>query len=183
MKNIIKVNNLSYSYDKEPVLKNVNLEINRGDFAAFIGSNGSGKSTFLKILLGLIKADKGEVKLFGEKVSQFDEWKKTGYISQQVKDFNKSFPATVKEIIAANLYHEMGFLKILKGKHDKKINKALKLVDMIKYKNRLIGNLSGGQQQRVFIARTLVTDPDIIFLDEPLVGVDAVVQDDFFDLI
>ncbi|OCL28022.1 zinc ABC transporter ATP-binding protein [Orenia metallireducens] len=183
MKEIIEVENLSFSYEDDYVLKDINLTINKGDFIAFIGPNGSGKSTLLKLLIGDLKASSGQVKLLGKAIKNFKEWDKVGYISQKVRDFNSSFPATVKEIIGAALYQEMGWFKILTKKLEQRIDKVLKLVDMFDYKYRKIGELSGGQQQRVFIARTLISNPEIIFLDEPLVGVDAKSQDEFYKLL
>lgn len=183
MEKIIEVKNLSFKYSEQVVFDNINIDINKGDFIAFVGPNGSGKSSLMKLLIGNLTPDKGEIRILGKNISKFKKWSKIGYMSQQIRDFNQSFPATVKEVIAANLYHYMGIIKVLNKDLEKRIDKALRLVDMYSYKNRLIGNLSGGQQQRVFIARTLVTDPEIIFLDEPMVGIDAKSQDEFIKLI
>ncbi|WP_027339245.1 metal ABC transporter ATP-binding protein [Halonatronum saccharophilum] len=180
---VIGVKNLSFKYEDKIILDNIDLKINEGDFVAFVGPNGSGKSTLLKLLVGSLKSRAGEVKILGKPIKGFKDWKRIGYVSQNVRSFNESFPATVGEIVGANLYSRMGFFKFLtKGLH-KKVDEALELVDMIDYKDRLIGDLSGGQQQRVFIARTLVNEVEIIFLDEPLVGVDAKVQDSFYELL
>lgn len=183
MKKIIEVNNVSFAYTQDLVLKDVNLEIKKGDFIGFIGSNGSGKSTMLKLLVNLLKQQAGEIKLFGIPITKFRDWAKIGYISQSVKKFNNSFPANVKEIVAANLYSEMGLLKILTPQLEKRVNSTLKLVGLENYKTKQIGQLSGGEQQRVFLARTLVLDPEIIFLDEPLVGIDSRSKDDIFRLL
>ncbi|MEJ6949924.1 metal ABC transporter ATP-binding protein [Natronospora cellulosivora (SeqCode)] len=183
MNNVIKVKNVSFKYDEQVVLKNINLKVAKGDFLALLGSNGSGKTTLMKLIIGELKASSGSIELLGENVSNFKSWSKIGYISQQVKEFNQSFPATVREVIAANLYFKMGYFKLLKKELSKKIDESLKLLDMYQYKDRQIGKLSGGQQQRVFIARTLVTDPEIIFLDEPLVGVDENNQKEFMSII
>ncbi len=183
MDDIIKINNLSYAYESKKVFSEVNLTINSGDFAALIGPNGSGKSTFIKLLLGILPCQQGEINLLGDSINKFKAWDKVGYIPQDIREFNHSFPATVKEIIAANLYQEMGFIKILTTSLEKKIDKALEKVNMLEYKSELIGQLSGGQQQRVFIARTLVTEPEIIFLDEPLAGVDASAEESFYNLL
>ncbi|MBM7623427.1 metal ABC transporter ATP-binding protein [Sporohalobacter salinus] len=183
MNKVITVNNLSFAYEEKTILKDINLQVNKGDFLAFIGPNGSGKSTLLKLLLGLLKADQGEIKLLKTKINNFTDWTKIGYIPQNIKNFNNSFPATVKEIIGSNLYSQMNFFKLLTANLEKKIDKVLKLVNMLNYKESLIGNLSGGQQQRIFIARTLVTEPEIIFLDEPLTGVDANTQNELYQLL
>ena len=183
MEEIIEVTDLSFSYEQELILKDISLEISEGDFVAFIGPNGSGKSTLLKLMLGLIKPNRGEIKLFGQKIDKFNDWTKIGYISQEVRGFNESFPATVKEVIAANLYNEMGFFKLLTSNLEKKVDQVLELVGMLDYKDKQIGNLSGGQKQKIFIARTLVTNPAVIFLDEPLVGVDTDSQQEFYNLL
>ncbi|KNF09534.1 zinc ABC transporter ATP-binding protein ZurA [Gottschalkia purinilytica] len=180
---IVDIKNLNFSYDNNQVLKNINLKIYKGDYIGIIGSNGSAKSTLLKLMLGLLKPDSGEIKIFNKSINNFNSWHNIGYLSQQVRSFNSKFPATVEEVIGANLHSQMGFLKFLNKKHKKKIYEVLKIVDMEEYKDRLIGSLSGGQQQRVFIARLLISNPKIIFMDEPLVGVDIKSQGSFYRLM
>lgn len=179
----MEVKNLSFQYDRVPVLKDVNLVIYEGDFLGILGPNGSAKSTLIKLMLGILKPKQGEISIMEEPIESFKKWHQVGYISQRVRSFNSSFPATVEEIIAANLYHEMGFFKFLRKKHQEEIQRVLEVVDMLPYKNRLIGTLSGGQQQRIFIARTLISNPKIIFMDEPLVGVDIASQEKFYGLM
>ncbi len=183
MKSIINIQNLSFSYGENKVFEDINLKINKGDFAAFIGPNGSGKTTLIELIVGNIKPDKGQAKLYDNRAHQFKDWKKISYLSQDVKNFNNSFPATVKEIIAANLYREMGFFKIINNKIEEIVDKSLEKVNMQKYQDRKIGSLSGGQQQRVFLARGLSTDPEIILLDEPMSGVDKEVQKELYHLL
>jgi zinc transport system ATP-binding protein len=183
MKPIVKVEKVSFSYEEEEILTNVDLTIDKGDFAAFIGSNGSGKSTLFKLMLGLEEVNKGIIEFFGERIEDFTDWTRVGYISQDVREFNDSFPGTVREVIGANLYSQMNFWKVLNSDLEVKIEQVLNLVGLEGFKDRQLGNLSGGQQQRVFIARTLVTDPEVIFLDEPLVGVDPEAQHDFYQLL
>lgn len=183
MGRVVEVKNLSFKYKEELVLNKISLSVDKGDFLAFVGPNGSGKSTVMKLIIGDLKPDSGEVLLFGKNISAFKDWSRIAYMSQGVRGFNQSFPATVKEVVAANLYNEMGFLKILNRKLEKKVYTVLEMVDMYEYRNRKIGNLSGGQQQRVFIARTLVTEPELILLDEPMVGIDKASQDEFLKLI
>ena len=162
-RNVVEVKNLSFNYEKRCILKDINLEINCGEYVGIVGENGSGKSTLLNLILGDISPSSGKVNLNETRV---------GYLSQQVRNFNKRFPATVEEIIAANLYSDMGIFKMLTKKHKKRIEEVLEIVNMKDYKDRLIGNLSGGQQQRVFLARLLVSNPEVIFMDEPIVGLD-----------
>ncbi len=180
---IISVDNLNFSYGKNKVLEDVSFYIEKGDFVGIIGPNGSAKSTLLKLMLGLIKPDKGTIKLFDKQINEFKDFEKIGYISQNARDFNQMFPATVEEVVAANLYSKGGLFKRLRRGDYIKIEKALKIVEMESLKKRKIGNLSGGEKQRVFIARALVDNPKIIFMDEPLVGVDLDSQTRFYNLM
>lgn len=180
---LLEINSVSFSYDDEIVVDDVSLSFADGDFAAFIGPNGSGKSTLIKLITGYLKPDTGEIKIAGKSVSKIKDWTGVGYISQQVTDFNRSFPATVREIVASNLYNKMGFIKMMRAQLEEQIIDALELVEMEAFIDRKIGNLSGGQLQRIFIARMMVNNPGLILLDEPLVGVDIKAQDDFYQII
>ncbi len=161
--NLIQVRNLSYSYYDAKTLEDISFDILKGEFVCIIGSNGTGKSTLLKLLLGIIPLQEGEILYLGEKTNEF---KKLGisYVSQRATAFNQSFPATVSEVVSLGL---LGFRK-----DSKEIKAALEKVGMLESANKLIGNLSGGQQQRVLIAKALVSRPRIIFLDEPTTGID-----------
>lgn len=180
---VVVVDNLSFSYGINKVLDNVSFYIEEGDFVGIIGANGSAKSTILKLMLGLLKPDQGIIKLFNKNINEFKDFEKIGYISQSVRDFNQMFPATVEEIVAANLYSKRGLFNKLKKEDNTKVEEALKIVEMEKFKKRKIGNLSGGQKQRIFIARSLVNNPKILFMDEPLVGVDLDSQTRFYNLM
>jgi len=174
---------VSFAYDHTEVLKNINLNIHRGDYLGVVGANGSGKTTLLKIILGLLSPTSGSVKLFGEDAGSFRERQKIGYVPQKATNFDASFPATVGEVVLMGRYARRGlFHRITDADRDKAIS-ALEQVEMSSYKDRLIGELSGGQQQRVFIARALATDPEIVFLDEPTTGVDQIVKDEFYALL
>ncbi len=181
--NVLSAQNITFNYGSNTILNNVNLQVHKGDFLGLVGSNGSGKSTFLKICLGLIKPQFGNIKLFGTDIDKFKNWKDIGYIPQKATAFNQSFPATVEEIISANLCHKLGFGSIIKKENKDKIDEVLDIVGMKEYKKRLIGRLSGGQQQRIFIAKSLVSQPKIIFMDEPTVGIDKKSEAGFYDLM
>ena len=182
-KDLIKIEHVSYKYEKENVLEDVNLSVKDGDFLAIVGPNGSGKSTLLKLLLGLNKLQQGEIYLFGEKISKFRNWEKLGYVSQKANSFNSGFPATVEEVVASGLTKKIGLFRFYNRTHREKVIKALKEVGMQDYLKRPIGELSGGQQQRVFIARALVSDPLLLILDEPTVGVDVKNVNHFYELL
>jgi zinc transport system ATP-binding protein len=174
---------VSFGYDGQDVLKNVNLQIHRGDYLGLVGSNGSGKSTLIKIILGLLKPDRGTVKLFGQEQSAFKEWSKIGYVAQRATQFDVNFPVTVQQVVMMGRYSRIGLLRRPTALDRKKTKTALEHVELWKYRNRLMGDLSGGQQQRVFIARALVSDPEILFLDEPTVSVDEQIKHDFYQLL
>ena len=182
-KNIIEIKNVSFSYNKTLVLKEVNLNIHQGDYLGIIGPNGSGKTTLLKIMLGILKPTKGEVKLFGQTMTKFKDWYKIGYVPQKAINFDLLFPATVYEVVAMGRYGKKGLLKNLNKEDADIIKESLCKVEMLNFKDRQIGDLSSGQQQRVFIARALAAEPEVIFLDEPTVGVDVKTQEQFYALL
>ncbi|MCK8060651.1 MULTISPECIES: metal ABC transporter ATP-binding protein [unclassified Fusibacter] len=180
---LVDVKNLSFAYDDQYVLKDANLIIEKGDYFGVIGPNGSAKSTLLKLMLGMLDPIKGDVELFGEPIKKFKGWNKIGYVSQKANAFNTSFPATVNEVVEAGLFSSLGLFKRIGRKHKQEVERVLGIVGMQEFGTRLIGNLSGGQQQKVFIARALISQPEIIFLDEPTVGIDAKSQLEFYDLL
>ena len=182
-KNIIEVKDVSFSYDNVEVLKNITINIHQGDYISLIGPNGGGKTTLLKLMLGLIKPQSGQIKLFDKPLQVFKEWSKIGYVPQKAINFDPLFPVTVREVIAMGCYGKKGLLNWLTEKDQKNIDAALARVKMTPFADRLIGNLSSGQQQRIFIARALVGEPEVIFLDEPTVGVDVKTQEEFYKLL
>src|SRR5690625_4509174 len=167
---VIRLENIHYAYDNKLALKDVNLEIKRGMFMGLVGPNGGGKTTLIKIILGLLKPDKGSIYLLDQPIDTFKDWNRIGFVSQKANTFNKGFPATVFEVVAMGLTAKIGYLKFMKKKDKQKVLKAIDQVGMGEYAFKNIGNLSGGQQQRVFIARALVSDPELLILDEPTVG-------------
>ncbi|MDG5788773.1 metal ABC transporter ATP-binding protein [Evansella sp. AB-P1] len=169
----IEINNVSFSYGQRNVLQDIHLKIPQGSFLGLVGPNGSGKSTLIKCILGLNTPNKGEIKLFGETVEKFHHWSEIGFVSQKANSFNSGFPATVYEVVSMGLYGKVGLFRFLNKKHKLKVFDAINKVGMGDYIHQNIGELSGGQQQRVFIARALVSDPKLLILDEPTVGVDA----------
>jgi zinc transport system ATP-binding protein len=182
-KNIIEVSNISFSYNDQEILKNVNLSIHKGDYLGVVGSNGSGKTTLLRIILGLISPKSGTIKIFGQDISQFKDWSNIGYVPQKVINFDNNFPVTVEEVVMMGRYGKRGLFHRIKEEDKQKATEALRNVDMLDYINRPIGDLSGGQQQRVFIARALAGDPLILFLDEPTVGVEKDIKEKFYQLL
>lgn len=182
-KNIIEVSNVSFSYNDQDVIKNVDLSIHRGDYLGVVGSNGSGKTTLLKIILGLLSPLSGSIKLFGQDISVFKDWSKIGYVPQKVINFDNNFPLTVEEVVIMGRYGGLGLFHSPSKKDKQIVEESLKHVDMLLYRGRQIGDLSSGQQQRVFIARALAGNPEIIFLDEPTVGVEKNIKEKFYQLL
>ncbi|MFT4303981.1 MAG: metal ABC transporter ATP-binding protein [Candidatus Woesearchaeota archaeon] len=182
-KKLLELNSISFSYTKKDVVKDVSMSIKKGDFIGLIGPNGSGKTTLLKIILGIIKPRKGTIKLFGKEISKFSEWNKIGYVPQKATNIEKNFPATVYEVVAMGLLSSKKFPKILNKIDNEKIIQALSIVKMLKYKDSRISELSGGEQQRVLIAKAIITNPEILILDEPTTGVDQQNQKSFYFLL
>jgi zinc transport system ATP-binding protein len=183
VQSIIEINELSYRYEKDIVLENINISVPIGAFLAIVGPNGSGKSTLLKLILGLLKPQKGDIKLFGDPINRFKDWERIGYVSQKANSFNTGFPASVFEVVASGLTKKIGLLHFFKKDDKEKVLQAIDAVDMLQYRNRNIGELSGGQQQRVFIARALVSDPELLILDEPTVGIDVQNVNSFYKML
>lgn len=183
MKNIISIENVSFGYNKDNILNDIILSIDEGDFVGIVGCNGSGKSTLLKLLIGQLTPSKGKVNFFNEEISKSNNLDKIGYVSQISMSTGANFPATVEEIVMANLYSKIGFMKFPQKEHKEKVKEALKIVNMEEYSKRLIGNLSGGQQQRVMIAKALVSEPKVLILDEPTTGIDAASEEQLYNLL
>ena len=183
MNTSINLKDISFKYENSLVLENVSFSLQKGEFLGLIGPNGSGKSTLIKIILGILKPTKGEIELFDRPISHFNEWSKIGYVSQKANTFNGGFPATVFEVVSTGLFGKMGLFKWM-GKQEKEMVKhAIDTVGLSGYEKQNIGKLSGGQQQRVFIARALVSEPELLILDEPTVGVDENSEMQFYQLL
>ena len=170
MDHVFKVEDLSVAYDRQPVLWDIDLDIPSGILLGIVGPNGAGKSTLVKTALGLVKPLSGDVRFMGEPYSKV--YKKIGYVPQK-GSVDWDFPTTVFDVVLMGRYGHIGWLRRV-GKKDKQATRdALEKVGMLEYRNRQISELSGGQQQRVFLARALVQNADIYFMDEPFAGVDV----------
>lgn len=180
---IVTMHNIRFTYEDKLILDDINFEIPKGKFIGLLGPNGGGKTTLIKLMLGLLNPDQGTIKLFGKPIEKLQEKSKIGFVSQKANSFNHGFPATVFEVVSTGLTAKIGYFKFLNQKHKKKILEALELVDMLDYAYENIGNLSGGQQQRIFIARALVNSPELLILDEPTVGIDQENVKRFYDLL
>jgi len=177
---IIEIQDLNFSYNSQLALRDVNLSVNHGDFVAMIGPNGGGKTTLLKLMLGLLKANSGDVRIFNKPPQDVSH--RIGYVPQDIH-INKNFPISALDVVL------MGTLRPGKGwsRHSHQDRQAalnaLEQVEMKKFRDHRIGELSGGQKQRVFVARALVTDPELLFLDEPTASIDTRGQNEFYRLL
>jgi len=172
MEKVIEVNDVSFGYTQESVLEHVTFSVEKGDFAVVIGDNGVGKSTMVKLLLGVLKPTSGEIRVDGKKLVSISKTN-IGYLPQNGGSKAASFPATCEEIVMSSQYKRIGFGRFPGKAHRQKVLEALASVEMEEKRKALIGELSGGQQQRVMLARVLASDPEVLILDEPTVGVDA----------
>lgn len=172
---MIDVKNLSVSYYDKKVLSNISFKFEDPAIIGIIGPNGAGKSTLIKSILNLIPKDSDTVTYTSDDI-------KVGYLPQR-NNVDWDFPLSVLDVVEMGLYPEIGVGKRIKKDHHEKAFIALKSVGMEDYRKTQISQLSGGQQQRVFMARALVQNPDILFLDEPFVGIDVETEALLMDIL
>jgi zinc transport system ATP-binding protein len=178
----VQVTDLSVELGGRLVLRGIDLQIRQGEVVAVLGTNGSGKSTLIRTMVGLLPPARGEVELFGTAVPRFREWRRVGYVPQRITAAG-GVPATVQEVVSSGLLSKRRLFSPLKAADRAAIEGALEIVDMADRRKDAVAELSGGQQQRVLIARALVSDPDLLVLDEPTAGVDLVSQGIFTEAI
>ncbi|MDF2699464.1 MAG: transporter related protein [Haloplasmataceae bacterium] len=174
MENILSVKNLSVQFGKYQALKNINFDVNEGDYISIVGPNGAGKSTLVKAILGLVDISSGE---------RYFENKNIGYLPQRAFTKDSLFPATVKEVVSHGLLASKKHPKMINSQDKKNIDEILTKLQIIDLKDRKIGTLSGGQQQRVFLARALISNPKMLILDEPASALDPNFRKDFYELL
>ena len=176
----LSIKNLTVSYHNQPVLWDIDLEIPAGVMAGIVGPNGAGKSTLIKSLLGLVPSLSGEVLVHGRPYAA--QRKRVGYVPQR-SSVDWDFPTTALDVVTMGLYGRLGWLKRPGRKERQEAQEALEMVGMSAFAERQISQLSGGQQQRVFLARALVQQADVYFLDEPMAGVDATTERAIIDIL
>jgi len=177
---VVEIRDLWFSFNGVPVIKEADLSVRQNDFLALLGPNGGGKTTLMKLILGLLKPERGTVRVFDKRPSQVVQ--RMGYMPQNVS-FNRDFPITVLDVVLmGRLRHRRNYFGYT---DDDRIaaQRALERVEMWEHRKRRVGDLSGGQRQRAFIARALVTDPELLLLDEPTASLDTKGQTEFYDLM
>ncbi len=170
--NCIQFNHVDFAYGTAPVLSDVSFSIPVGDYVGVIGPNGGGKTTLLKLLLGILKPDAGTIQLFGHSVREAKAHYEIGYVPQNVVQTDLAFPATVAEVVASGRTRRRGLLGGMSKSDRTAVEQAIELTGVREFQGARLGELSGGQRQRAFIARALAGEPKILILDEPTVGVD-----------
>ncbi len=206
---IVDLSNATFGYTSTPVVEDVSLTVDPGEYVAIVGPNGSGKSTLMKLMLGLLKPDDGTARLFGEPATRFDDGERVGYVAQHASAA-KEMPITVREVVKMGRFSHVGLGRFagengvdslrenpvgtvsdavnavfgrLSAADWEIVDDALATVGMSAFADRRVTQLSGGQRQRAFIARALASEADLLVLDEPTVGVDAESVDAFYDLL
>ncbi|PKH45369.1 zinc ABC transporter ATP-binding protein, partial [Dehalococcoides mccartyi] len=174
------VKGVTASFDGLAVLEDITVSQPTGRMLGIIGPNGGGKTTLLKLILGLIQPDCGTIKVLGK--SPEDARPEIGYVSQYHL-FDRDFPISVLEVVLMGRYSKRGLAHSYRKEDVALAEEYLDKVGMLPFINRQIGQLSGGQQKRVFIARALVNQPKLLILDEPTAGVDAAMQTGLYELL
>jgi len=182
MRPFVELEGVAVDYGPVRVLDGINLTVEPGDFLGIIGPNGSGKTTLLRVMLGLLPPTEGAVRLFGKLPAAFREWGRLGYVPQKAT-LDPSLPVTVEEVVASGLVPVLGLFQRTGKAERSRIREVLARVGMEAHARARIGALSTGQQQRVLIARALVSDPELLILDEPTGGVDPEAQTSFYALL
>ncbi|MDU5470632.1 MAG: metal ABC transporter ATP-binding protein [Peptoniphilus harei] len=167
----IEIKNANFAYDRDPVLRDLNLTLMNKEKITIIGGNGVGKTTLIKIIIGELKLKSGQIKIFEEDLN-INSLKKIGYVPQSQKENLYTFPISVKELVTLQLYESMGMIKIPRKIHYDKTMELLKKMNLEKYADYPLRDLSGGLRQRVVITRALMNNPEILIFDEPTSGVD-----------
>ena len=177
---VITVRHVWAGYDGELVLEDINLTAYQGDYIGLIGPNGGGKTSLLRVLLGLLTPSRGEVRILGRPVQEGRRW--VGYVPQVV-DLDREFPISVWDVVRMGRLGQRRLLQRYTAEDDAIVARSLERVDLLDLRRRPIGELSGGQRQRAYIARALATQPRILLLDEPTSSVDPQVSGDIYELL
>lgn len=179
-KTILEADNVSFYYGEVPALTNLSFSVQQGDYVGVIGPNGGGKTTLIKMMLGLLTPTEGMVSVFGQPIQALKERHLIGYVPQRITHSAVEFPATVHEVVESGRTPRLGLWQRFSAHDYEAVEEALVNAEVAHLRHRRLAQLSGGERQRVFIARALAAKPRILILDEPTVGVDLKAQEKFF---
>ncbi len=180
---VICVDHVSYAYEGRAALTDITLHVKAGSTLGVIGPNGSGKSTLVKLMLGVMAPDAGAITVLGRSPREAcADGSLVGYVPQRTQ-LDWTFPVSVRQVVLLGLIGTKRLFRPFSGRARRRVEETLASVDMLHLADQPIGGLSGGQQQRVFIARALVNQPKILFLDEPTTGIDRGGQEMFTELL
>jgi zinc transport system ATP-binding protein len=177
---ILELENVDVKRSGDLVIRNANFTILRGDYVGLVGPNGGGKTTLILALLNFLPHTNGTIKLFGTDIDKFSSWEKVAYISQNATSFDNKFPLTVRELVSLGRIKKGNVARRFTQQDWEAVDDSITFMGLSEAADKRIGQLSGGQKQRVFVAKALARNPEIIFLDEPIVGVDATTQEKFY---
>jgi zinc transport system ATP-binding protein len=176
----LKIENVTVRFNGFPILQNINLEISENEFLGIIGPNGGGKTTLLKVILGLIKPAAGKISIFGKPPEKAR--RAIGYVPQY-SIFEKDFPISVYDVTAMGRLGKYGLSHKLNSEDKQIVEDSLEKMQIKEIAGKNVGNLSGGQKQRVLIARALASQPKLLLLDEPTASIDAKTGQSFYELL
>jgi len=177
---VVELDDVDAGYDAELVLKSVTLKIGTGDFVGIIGPNGGGKTTLIRVILGILSPARGTVRLFGKPVTQVRPL--VGYVPQ-ILEFDRAFPIRAIDVVRMGRLGRRGLRAAYNQADNEVVQRVMSQAGVADQANRLFGDLSGGQRQRVLIARALAVEPQLLLLDEPTANVDPSLQGGIYDLL
>lgn len=177
---VIEVDHLIVERGNDIVIRDANFTIEHGDYVGVVGPNGGGKTTLILALLGILPKKGGAIRLFGEDISSFSHWEQLAYVSQDAINFDIQFPLTVRELVSLGRIDKGTLGRRLSRKDKEAVGNILQYMGIDDLADRRVGNLSSGQKQRAFVAKALAKNPAVLFLDEPIAGIDAETQEKFY---
>ncbi len=180
MEKILEIDSVTAGYGDQVVLENVNLAIHEKDFIGIIGPNGGGKTTLLKVIMGVVKPFRGKIRFFTS--VEENERRITGYLPQ-MNNLDRNFPISVTDVVLSGLMSREGFFSLYSGKQKKLAYSILEKMGIYHLRNKPVGELSGGQLQRVYLSRALISSPRLLMLDEPSTFVDTRFETDFYEIL